>query len=58
MSHFESLPSNEPLNSHQEMVTNQLRNLEQELNVQNHALDYLITDRSLFTGGGGGGPLN
>ena len=28
MSHFQSLQSNEPLNTHQERITNQLRNLE------------------------------
>ena len=41
MSHFQSLHLNEPLNSHQETITNQLRNLEQELTPQTYALDYL-----------------
>ena len=47
MSHFQSLHSNEPLNPHQEMITNQLRNLEQELTSQTHALDYLINETEI-----------
>ena len=34
---FQSLCSNEPLNPNQEMITNQLRNLEQELTLQTHS---------------------
>ena len=41
MSHFQSLHSNEPLNPNQEMITNQLRNLEQELTLQTHSLDFV-----------------
>ena len=40
MSHFQSLQSNELLKLHQEMITNQLRNLGEELSIQAHALDY------------------
>ena len=47
MSHFQSLHSNEPLNPHQEMITNQLRNLEQELTPQTQALDYLINETEI-----------
>ena len=47
MSHFQSLYSNEPLNPHQEMITNQLRNLEQELAPQTHVLDYLINENEI-----------
>ena len=47
MSHFQSLHSNEPLNPHQEMITNQLRNLEQELTPQTHTLDYLINETEI-----------
>ena len=47
MSHFQSLHSNEPLNPHQEMITNQIRNLEQELTPQTHALDYLINETEI-----------
>ena len=31
----------------QEMITNQLRNLEQELTPQTHALDYLINETEI-----------
>ena len=48
MSHFLSLHSNEPLNPNQEMTTNQLRNLEQELTLQTHALDYLINESEML----------
>ena len=34
---FQSLCSNEPLNPNQEMITNQLRNLKQELTLQTHS---------------------
>ena len=47
MSHFQSLHSNEPLNPHQEMITNQLRNLEQDVTPQTHALDYLINETEI-----------
>ena len=47
MSHFQSLHSNEPLNPHQEMITNQLQNLEQELTPQTQALDYLINETEI-----------
>ena len=47
MSHFQSLHSNEPLNPHQEMIANQLRNLEQELTPQTQALDYLINETEI-----------
>ena len=47
MSHFQSLHSNELLNPHQEMITNQLRNLEQELTPQTQALDYLINETEI-----------
>ena len=40
MSHFQSLHSNEPLNPNQEMITNQLRNLEQQVTLQTYALYY------------------
>ena len=42
MSHFQLLHSNEPLHSHQEMITNQLGNLEQELALQTDAPDCFI----------------
>ena len=48
MSHFQSLHSNEPLHPNQEMITNQLRNLEQELTLQTHALDYLINESEIL----------
>ena len=51
MSHFQSLHSNEPLRSHQEMTTNQLRNLEQELALQTHALDYFINETEIRIAG-------
>ena len=47
MSHFQSLHSNEPLNPNQEMITNDLRNLEQELTLQFHALYYLINQTKI-----------
>ena len=47
MSHFQSFHSNKPLNPHQEMITNQLRNLEQELTPQTQALDYLISETEI-----------
>ena len=47
MSHFQSLHSNERLNLHQEMITTQLRNLEEELALQTHALDYLINETEI-----------
>ena len=51
MSHFQSLHSNEPLHSHQEMITNQLRNFEQELTLQTHALDYFINETEIRIAG-------
>ena len=51
MSHFQSLHSNEPLHSTQEMITNQLRNFEQELTLQTHALDYFINETEIRIGG-------
>ena len=48
MSHFQSLHSNEPLHPNQEMITNQLRNLGQELTLQTHALDYLINESEIL----------
>ena len=51
MSHFQSIHSNEPLHSHQEMITNQLRNLEQELTLQTHALDYFINETEIRIAG-------
>ena len=47
MSHFQSLHSNELLNLNQETITNQLRNLEQELSLQTHALDYLMNETEI-----------
>ena len=47
MSHFQSLHSNEPLNPNHEMITNDLRNLEQELTLQFHALYYLINQTEI-----------
>ena len=47
MSHLQSLHSNEPLNANQEMITNDLRNLEQELTLQFHALYYLINQTKI-----------
>ena len=46
-SHFQSLHSNERLNLHQEMITNQPRNLEEELILQTDALDYLINETEI-----------
>ena len=43
LSHFQSLHSNEPLNSHQEAIIDELTRLE-EATTQSHALDYLITE--------------
>ena len=51
MSHFQSLHSNEPLHSHQEMITNKLRNLEQEQTLQTHALDYFINETEIRMAG-------
>ena len=39
--------SNEPLNANQEMITNDLRNLEQELTLRFHALYYLINQSKI-----------
>ena len=47
MSHFQLLHSNEALNPNQEMITNDLRNLEQELTLQFHALYYLINQTEI-----------
>ena len=43
MSHFQSLHSNEPLNSHQEKIVNELRSLE-DAATESHSLDYLVTE--------------
>ena len=50
MSHFQSLHSNEPLHSYQEVITiNQLGNLEQELTLQTRALDYFINETEIVS---------
>ena len=41
----------EPLKSHQKMITNQLRNLEQELTLKTHALYHLINETQIQYGG-------
>ena len=43
MSHFQSLHSNEPLNSHQEKIVNEQRSLE-DAATESHSLDYLVTE--------------
>ena len=49
LSHFQSLHSNEPLNSHQEAIIDELTRLE-DATTQSHALDYLITELNIRTG--------
>ena len=46
MPHFQSLHSNEPLNSHQEKIVNELRSLEDSA-TESHSLDYLITENEI-----------
>ena len=48
LSHFQSLHSNEPLNSHQEAIIDELTRLE-DATTQSHALDYLITELEIRT---------
>ena len=48
LSHFQSLHSNEPLNSHQEAINDELTRLE-DATTQSHALDYLITELEIRT---------
>ena len=48
LSHFQSLHSNEPLNSHQEAIIDELTRLE-DATTQSHALDYLITEFEIRT---------
>ena len=51
MCHFQPLHSNEPLHSHQERITNQIRNLEQELTLQTHAVDHFINKTEIRIAG-------
>ena len=48
LSHFPSLHSNEPLNSHQEVIIGELTRLE-DATTQSHALYYLITELEIRT---------
>ena len=49
LSHYQSLHSNEPLNSHQEAIISELTRLE-DATTQSHALNYLITELNIRTG--------
>ena len=48
LTHFQSLHSNEPLNSHQEAIIDELTRLE-DATTQSPALDYLITELEIRT---------
>ena len=48
LSHFQSLHSNEPLNSHQEAIIDELKRLE-DTTIQSHSLDYVITELEIRT---------
>ena len=48
LSHFQSLHSNEPLNSHQEAIIDELTRLE-DATTQSHVLDYIITELEIRT---------